>query len=226
MTQNEQRFDQYLTTTVGSAFSHGWATILKSFLELFLVSMILVALSIPFWPLGAIQDNIPAVALLQVFALVYGLLVVAPFEYGAKYLYLKAVRGDAVEIKQIIKPFDNYLNVILANLLTGAIIIFGFFLLIIPGIIFAVKLSFVPYLVIDKGLDPVEAVKQSWEMTKGVSWTIFWMAIVSFFIYIAGLIMLVVGIFFASMWVSAAFAAIYHAKDKILIARMETSGNP
>jgi len=215
MNQEFLTSEKELIPALGSAFRHGWVTMMKSFLELFLVLLILIAASIPFWPIGTMEENIPAVIMLQIFAMVYGLMVMAPFEYGAKFMYLKAVRGEELVMKDILKPFDNYLNVILANLLAGAIIIFGFFLLIIPGILFAVKLSFVPYLVMDKKLDPVEAVKQSWSMTYGVSWTIFWMAIVSFFIYIAGLICLLIGVLFSSIWVSVSFAAIYHAQDKL-----------
>ncbi len=216
MDQNGNQLNNGLTTTLSSAFSHGWATMMKSFLELFLVLLILVAIGIPFWPVSAVEDHLPGVIVLQVFAMVYALLVHAPFSYGAKYMYLNAVRGNKLVMRDILKPFDNYLNVILANLLSGAIIVFGLFMLIIPGIVFAVKLCFVPYLVMDKGLDPVEAVKQSWNMTHGVSWVIFWMAIVSFFIYVAGLICLLVGVIFSSIWVSASFAAIYYAKDRVL----------
>jgi hypothetical protein len=46
--------------------------------------------------------------------------------------------------------FNNYLNAVLAYLLVTVIIIIGFVLLIIPGIIFACKLAFVPYLIVDQ----------------------------------------------------------------------------
>ena len=86
-------------------------------------------------------------------------------------------------------------------------------MLIIPGIIFACKLAFVPYLVMDKNLDPVEAVKESWRMTKGYGWTIFAMGFVSIFIVLGGLLLLLLGIIPAAMWISSAFASLYHAVD-------------
>jgi hypothetical protein len=46
-------------------------------------------------------------------------------------------------------------------------------------------------------------------MTKGLGWTIFGMAIMSFFIALAGLLCLVVGIFPAIIWINNAFAALY-----------------
>lgn len=67
----------------------------------------------------------------------------------------------------------NYLTIVLSYLLVAAIVIMGFILLIVPGIIFAIRLAFVPYLVMDKGLEPVAAVEKSWNMTRDHGWAIF-----------------------------------------------------
>jgi uncharacterized membrane protein len=87
----------------------------------------------------------------------------------------------------------------------------GFIFLIIPGIIIACRLAFVSYLVMDKKMDPIQAVEESWKLTKGHAWTIFFMAIVSFFICLLGLIMCFVGIFPAMIWVKSSFASLYEA---------------
>jgi uncharacterized membrane protein len=128
-----------------------------------------------------------------------------------KWVYLKASRGDNYEVANMFESFSVYLNVILATLLTAAIIVFGFFMLVVPGIVFACRLAFVPMLVMDKKLDPVKAVEESWRLTKGHGWRIFWMAIVSFFIILAGLIVLVFGVIVSAIWVQAAFTTLYHA---------------
>jgi len=215
MNENSNSSSFPLYPTLGSAFGYGWRVMSKYFLELFLVSIIVIAVSAPIWLSNAFDNyHSPAVIMLKIFAFAYGIFVVSAFDYGAKYIYLKSARNEKVEMKDILAPFDVYLNVILSNLLVTAIVVAGFFLLIIPGIIFAVKLAFVPYLVIDRKLDPVEAVKKSWEMTRGFGWTIFFMAILSFFIYIAGLICLIVGVIVSAMWVSASFASIYYAAER------------
>jgi uncharacterized membrane protein len=84
-------------------------------------------------------------------------------------------------------------------------------MLIIPGIIVACRLAFVPYLVMDKDLEPMKAVEKSWQMTRGHGWKIFWMAILSFFIGIAGFIVFFVGVIISSMWISSAYATLYQA---------------
>ncbi|MEA1896563.1 MAG: hypothetical protein U9N53_02730 [Bacteroidota bacterium] len=200
----------------GSAFGHGWRMMMKYFLELLLVSLVVVASQIPMglMQIGQGTGFSPSMALLQIFGIGYALFVIAPIDFGSKFMFLKAMRDKKFEIKEIFSGFkDNYLNIILANLLTIAIVVIGFIMLIIPGIIFAIKLAFVPYLVMDKNLDPVEAVKESWRMTRGYGWTIFGMGFVSIFIGLGGLLLLILGIIPATMWISSAFASLYHAVD-------------
>ncbi|MCK5462616.1 MAG: hypothetical protein KAI95_06350, partial [Bacteroidales bacterium] len=45
-------------------------------------------------------------------------------------------------------------------------------------------------------------------------WTIFAMALLAFLIVIAGLIVLIFGVLISAMWISAAFAILYHSVYK------------
>jgi len=121
-----------LTPTLGDAFGYGWRVMAKYFLELFLVGIIVTAISAPIWISNSLDDyHNPAVIMLKVFAIAYGIFVVSAFDYGAKYINLKAARDEKIDMKDIMEPFNNYLNVILSNLLVAAIVVAGFFLLII-----------------------------------------------------------------------------------------------
>jgi len=208
-----------LLPRAGSAYSYGWRVMSKNFISLFLVSLIIFVASIPIGVFFNISDIRPdnygivamAVIFAQIFGLAYSIFLLSPLEYGAKFVYLKAARKDKYEVPDMFDSFKNYLNVILAALLSGAIITFGFFFLIIPGILFACRLAFVPFLVMDKKLDPVKAVEESWRLTKGHGWRILWMGIMAFFIFIGGLIVLIFGAFVAGMWIRASFASLYHA---------------
>lgn len=202
--------------TVGDAYAHGWKQFIKYFLELFLISIIVIIVTAPLGGLGAVTNGHgPAIMFLvfflQLFVLAYALLFLAPIDYGASYAFLKGVRNEKVEIRDMFSGFENYLNVVLANILTGFLIGIGFFFLIIPGIIIACRLAFVRYLVIDRQLDPIDAIKASWRMTKGHGWKIFLMGLLAIPIVIAGLICLLVGIIFATMWIRCAFASIYYS---------------
>jgi uncharacterized membrane protein len=68
----------------------------------------------------------------------------------------------------------------------------------------------------DKNLEVIEAVKTSWNMTRGHAWTIFFMGLLSIPIVLLGLVLLLIGIVPAAIWIEGAFAAIYHTVDKQL----------
>ena len=198
--------------TYSGSFSHGWEIMKKNFLELLLVLIIQVLMSLPlgFADVFIDQDTYGN-AFYSLFNVAYALIVLTPVSYGSTMVFLKAVRGEPFKASEIFYAFQQIWNIVLANLLVGVIVGIGFILLIVPGIIFACKLAFVPYLVMDQKMEAMDAVRKSWNMTKGYSWTIFGMGIMSFFIVLGGLICLFVGIIPAVIWISAAFATLYHA---------------
>jgi len=162
---------------------------------------------------------------LSMLATVYGLLVAPVVTYGGNWMYLRFMRDEQPNIADIFVGFKKgYLNIVLANLLVYAIVGIGFLLFIVPGIIFACRLSFVPYLVMDKGLDPVAAIEKSWFMTRGHGWRIFGMFVLSCLMFLVGLVLLIVPGLFVLLWSSSAFASLYHAVDLEDQARLNQNG--
>ncbi|MBN3034639.1 MAG: hypothetical protein JW861_03580 [Bacteroidales bacterium] len=211
---------RHLSPDAGSSLGYGWNVMTAWFLELLLVVVVLVSAMIPLGAAnGAEEYYAPGLFLAKLFSMAYWLFVVAPISYGASWVFLKAVRNHNFDIREMFDTFSNYLNVILAKLLATAIIATGFFLLIVPGIIFACKLAFVPFLVMDRRMEPVDAVRESWNMTRnGVAWQVFFLAIISFFIFIAGMILLIVGTIPAMIWIRAAFASLYESVNRQRLA--------
>jgi len=195
---------------VGSSYGKGWRQLWKYFLELFLIGIIAFVIGLPA-ALGQGMDGGTGAVILGIFAFAYGILVSGPIEYGVSFANLKAARGDKLEIKNMFEAFHNYWNAVLANVLVGVIVVVGLVLLIVPGIIFACKLVFTPYLVVDRKMEVIEAVKESWRMTNGHAWKVFGMGLLAILICIAGLICFGVGIIIAIMWIRVAFASLYHA---------------
>jgi hypothetical protein len=227
-TQNQKK----ILPTVGGSFSKGWEVMSKYFLVLLLVVIVVGLITFPMqfmninlsnhehswkefidfigWPGFAVLGAFAII--LGIFAFFYSLLVVPVFKFGSDFMFVQAARGTRPEFPTLVKGFtENYLHIILANLLTFALVMLGLILLIVPGIIVACRLVFVSYLVMDRKLDPIVAVEESWRLTKGHGWTIFAMAILSFFIFLAGLIMLVIGTLPASIWIESSFASLYEA---------------
>lgn len=223
--ENNKYFN--LVPTAGGSFSFAWRKIFdKAFLYLLLAVIIAGLLQGPVginWKLdgnhlGPLLFLFPLI----LFGLAYGFLFVPVIKYGEKFLFLKAMRDEETDLKVMFEGFrTQYLNIILANLIVTALVAIGVVMLIIPGIIIACRLAFVPYLVMDQNLEAIKAVEKSWQMTKGYGWTIFGMAILSFFIAIAGLIAFGVGIIISIMWIHAAFATLYQA-----VNNNDDSNNP
>ncbi len=220
--------------TFSASFGNGWSVFGDQFLTLFLVTIILAVIDAPtqmFQMKIGPTDSFPHFpfhywhvfdawwialgALVIVFgliALAYSLLIVPVFDYGSAMMFVQASRKKRPDFATLVSGFrENYFQIVLANLLTTALIMIGFFALVIPGIIIACRLVFVSYLVMDKKLDPIAAVEESWKMTRGHGWTVFGMAIVSVFIAIAGLLLCIVGIFPAIVWIRSSFACFYQA---------------
>lgn len=195
---------------VGSSYAHGWTHLWKYFLELFLIGIVSLVIGIPAG-MGGYSEYTAGAAILSVLAIAYSILVMGPVDYGVSYAYLKASRTEQLEVKAMFHAFQNYWNAVLASLLVGVIVVIGLFLLIVPGIIFACKLAFTPYLVVDRKMEVLAAIRTSWSMTSGHAWTVFLIGLLGIPILIGGLLCLGVGVIISGMWIQMAFASLYYA---------------
>lgn len=223
-----------LKPTFGDSLGAGWQVMLDNFLRLFLVVLVLGVLTAPLkfnfhfdssdfrnlpWHWHGSWNHFFGLASLGIFALFFGFLALlytflaAPVvQYGGKMIFVQAVRQIKPDFELLINGFwTNYLNIVLANLLVFALVVLGLFALIVPGIIIACRLAFTAYIVMDKKLDPIEAVELSWKLTRGHGWTIFLMGFVSIFIIIFGFFLMIVGIFPALIWIKGSFASLYQS---------------
>ena len=212
-----------LAPGVVSSYKNGWGQLWKYFLPLFLIGIIFIIICSPCRITDAVSAGdfifgdvflstvLFGHGLLGVVLFAYSLLILGPVEYGTASAYLRAAKGDKLEIKDMFAAFQNYWNAVLANLLVIVIISVGLVFLIIPGIVFTCKLAFTHYLVVDQKMGVIEAVKGSWRMTNGHAWQVFLIGLLAIPIGIAGLICFGVGIIIAVMWVSLAFGSLYDA---------------
>jgi uncharacterized membrane protein len=185
----------------------------KYFLPLFLIVIVLAIVDAPIQSAREYTkpEGVHFPIWIEILGLAYWLLFAPVIEYSADLLFVQAVRGIRIDVKNIIAGFKNYLNVVLANLLVMALVGIATIALIIPGIIVGCRLAFVSYLVMDKNYDPITAVETSWKMTRGHGWKIFGLGFTAIFIAIGGFALFIVGILPAIMWIKASFASLYQA---------------
>ncbi|HEV7213761.1 MAG TPA: hypothetical protein VGP33_01455 [Chloroflexota bacterium] len=196
--------------TVMGCYGHAWRQLWPNFWRLVLIGI--GAVLIFYVPAGILSALAQRSAFFGVLAGVYDLLVGVPLIYGAAYAVLRAARGQAPEVGDLFVPFTHcYGASIGAAVLTSICTTIAFILFVIPGIIVGIRLSFVPFLVVDEGYGPVAALRESWQRTRGFSWTIFGMELLGVVISAVGVILLVIGVIPAAMWVYLSFAALFVA---------------
>lgn len=150
---------------VGACYRNGWRKLWKYILELLLITIITFLINFPggaFYGAAERMEKMAGAgavfgaAFFGILALAYALLLSWPINYGVAYAYLKAARGDQLRVKDMFYVFENYLNAVLANLLVTVIIGIGIVLLVVPGIVFACRLAFTPYLVVERKMEAIE----------------------------------------------------------------------
>lgn len=209
---------------VFTSYGHAWRQMRKYFIELLLVSVVALLVSLP--SIGLSVDEFGEfigerfsldlfIVRLQgpwgyvIFALAYILLFEWPIEYGAAFTFLLAARNEKFEVKRMFEVFKNWGNAVMANILQTVIVGVGVVFLIVPGIIFGCKLAFVPYLIVDRRMDAVAAIKESWRMTRGHAWKVFAVGCLALFVALLGLVLFGVGILVSIMWIRLASATLY-----------------
>lgn len=123
----------------------------------------------------------------EILALAFGL--------GITNLALRFSNHENVALSDFFSKFNRFGTYILATALYWLAVAVGLILLIVPGIIIAVRFSLYPYFIIDQNLGVIASLEKSWESVKGATWKVFCFSLVSTLIILLGLLLLGVGIF-------------------------------
>ena len=85
----------------------------------------------------------------------------------------KIVGGGELSAKKTFKSaWKNYRIFLLLSVILTPIYVFGFVLLIVPGLIFVVWFAFSRFMMVEKGLGVKQALIKSKELVKGIYWKI------------------------------------------------------
>jgi uncharacterized membrane protein len=110
-------------------------------------------------------------------------------------------------------PFWRFLVAFLLMMLATALVVGAGLLIaalfppalyvIIPALVVllgiaSLGLNFVPYLIVDRGLGPVQAIYESWRITDGYKWQLLVLALALIGINMLGILALIVGLFVAA----------------------------
>ena len=144
---------------------------------------------------------------------------------GFTAMALKQSKNISVRFNDLTAQGGIFIQYILGYILSTIIIVIGFVLLIIPGIIWSIKYMFLSYAIVDnKKLSGREAMKVSKHLTKGVKWKLFGFMIVLFFFNLLGLLALGVGLLATLPASQIALAHVYNTLKKQTQLPPELSG--
>ena len=151
----------------------------------------------------------PALLALNITTTILALVINTVLGIGLIKIALSVCDEQKPPIGMLFDAWDCFWRYVGVSILYGLIIGVGTILLIIPGIIWAIKYSLCYYYVIDKGLGPIEAIKASGRTTMGVKWELFGFGILCGLINLLGSLCLLVGVFATYPTVLVASALVY-----------------
>lgn len=101
-------------------------------------------------------------------------------------------RSDLSKLSELLPIVPAY---VIGKLIYGVIVLVGMLLLLIPGFIWAYMFLYIGYLIIDRQIGPIDALKESRAITSGYKWSLALFSLVVALINIGGAICLLVGLF-------------------------------
>lgn len=94
---------------------------------------------------------------------------------------LKISKGEAAPFSEFFACLPKFGTFLVLNILLGLVILAGSMLFVIPGIYCGIRLAFAPYILVEKNLGPIDAMKESWSMVEGMAMKVF-LAGLAFFV--------------------------------------------
>jgi len=92
---------------------------------------------------------------------------------GFLTILLKTLREERPSFRDFLGKWKYVPRLTAGCILYFLAVLAGLILFIVPGLILFVRLYFFNLLIIDKGMGPIRALKESYAMTKGYGWKIF-----------------------------------------------------
>ncbi len=172
------------TFSIRAALSHGWMLFKHSWRDL-----VLLGLLIGFINIGLqLLNMIPFIGWL--IGTVLGILV----GIGTVVILLDIYDKREVELKKLFTQVKYFWRWVGLGIISMLIVMGGYVLLIVPGIIAGIALMFPKFLLVDKDMGVMESIRTSWAITKGKRLKLFLFILVVAGLNLLGLIALFFGL--------------------------------
>jgi len=126
------------------------------------------------------------------------------------------------EFANVFDSIDRVFYYMISVIITVVATFMGLLLLVVPGIIIAIRVQFIGYFIYEEDMGPIAAIQASWEMTSGFTLDLFLFDLLLLAINMLGLLCLGVGLFVSLPVSWLAHAYVY----RTLRARPQTVSAP
>lgn len=195
--------------SITDAFRFGWETFKKEWTFYIGITFLVIAIS-------AIARLIAGASGLLGFVLMIGAILLEWWLYaGVTRITLRAHAGLPVSFEMLFgESWDTLYRFALAMIVAGILIVVGYVLLIVPGVIVQVMLLLFAFAIVDKGMGPIDALKESRRLTKGNRWQVFWFLLLMVLANAVGAMLAGVGLLVSLPVSLLALTYVYKALDK------------
>lgn len=190
---------------LAEAVQFGWRTVRE--FPLFLVGTILVAIGVP-----SIIDWGASVALDEGGQFAIGLISLATsatLALGLAKIYLRYRDGERPIFENLFDGLAHFHKYLAASIIVSFAVMMGLLLLIVPGIVFLIRLWFLGFVIVDSKAGPLEAVQQSWDISRGHTKSLLGLFFILAGLNLLGLICLGIGVLITLPISGLALAHIY-----------------
>lgn len=197
--------------SIKEVFRFGWHATIDNFGLLATSVVVALVVSTIFDLLGNAAEDARTGLFLAIVINAVSISVGILMELGLANVSLILARGEKASWYSFAEPAHSFFAYIVASLLFFGAVVGGVMLLIVPGIIFALMFSLFSCALVDGALGPIEALKESVRLTRGVKWQIFLFFIAAIGVNILGFLALFVGLVVTIPMTTIATARVYYA---------------
>jgi uncharacterized membrane protein len=163
---------------VGRTLRNSWRVFSANFAKVFLIAIVITAVSVGLGmlvPRSAVPSSeVPKLAVLIIVGVLAILILYTLAQAAILYVAFQSMRGRAVGIAEALRRgLSRFGAIVGLAILVGFGIWIGLILLIVPGIMFALRWSVALPACVVEGLGPLASMKRSAQLTKGHRWKLF-----------------------------------------------------
>jgi uncharacterized membrane protein len=181
------------TFSIEESIRFGWST-MRANLGFFVFFLIVVGLIyvIPGILAELGREDLPVLSV--ILGIVSGVLQII-VGMGLIRIALRFCDNEQGSLSDLFSCAPLFIKYLLGSILYGLIVLGGLILLVVPGVIWAIKYMFFSYFIVDRELGPVEALKRSAQITQGAKGDLFLLGLALAGINLLGALALLIGLF-------------------------------